>query len=60
MRHVNFKDAWHGKDATNNYYTLSEAQYATSYILTKLHKQLLNSLPFMYSTRLNVVKYGNK
>ena len=36
MMHVRFKYARHD-EAHNKYYTLSEAQYATSCILTKLH-----------------------
>ena len=51
----------HGMARCNNqYYTLSEAQYATSCILTKLHIQLFSSIPFMYSSILNVVKHGKR
>jgi hypothetical protein len=44
--------------STNNHYTLSEAQYATRY--NELHidetsQQLFGSLPFSYSSILNVV-----
>ena len=42
------------------YYKLSGAQYATSCILTKHHKQLFISLSVRYTTILNVVKHGNE
>ena len=43
MMHVQFKDAWHDKVQQFKYYTLSEAQYATGCILTKLHIQVFTS-----------------
>ena len=45
---------------TINFYTLSEAQYATSCILTELHIQIFSSLSFRYTTILNVVKHGKR
>ena len=36
MMHVRFNEAWHGK-VHKQYYKLSEAQYATSCILTRHH-----------------------
>ena len=57
MMHVRINEAWHGK-VHKQYYKLSAAQYATSFISTKHHIHLFSSLPVMYSTKLNVIKHG--
>ena len=60
-------DAWTGEYArhgtaihTIKHYTLSEVQYATSCILTKLHVYLFSSIPIRYTAILNVVKHGKR
>ena len=45
---------------TIKHYTLSEVQYATSCILTKLHVYFFSSIPTSYTAILNVVKHGKR
>ena len=53
MMHVRFNEAWHGKMHKQSY-KLSGAQYATLLHIDETPRDLFSSLPFMYSTILNV------
>ena len=59
MMHVRFNEAWHDKVKQTT------LQFKWSSICNELHidgtlHQLFSSLPFMYSTILNVGKHGKR